>query len=149
MDVLTSETCWAVNNEIINKWHQVGLSLFILRFIWSSDQKRPHLRPSLKWIDLIKKDTKEIICDVILLACILYRVHYLSLLIHTNKRHKNLNRCSYISNFRRFSNVFRLVRYQVDPQKPVFWVQTKVFFSVHAVYILYAGYHGLCKNAYM
>ena len=45
MDVLTSETCWALNNEItkqvtsswslfiqyneiINKWHQVGLSLF-------------------------------------------------------------------------------------------------------------------------
>ena len=28
MDVLTSETCWALNNEIIGKWHQVGLSLF-------------------------------------------------------------------------------------------------------------------------
>jgi phage-related protein len=28
MDVLTFETCWAVSNEIINKWHQVGLSLF-------------------------------------------------------------------------------------------------------------------------
>jgi len=28
MDVLTSETCWALNNEIINKWHQVCLSLF-------------------------------------------------------------------------------------------------------------------------
>jgi hypothetical protein len=28
MDVLTFETCWAVNGEIINKWHQVGLSLF-------------------------------------------------------------------------------------------------------------------------
>jgi hypothetical protein len=28
MDVLTFETCWAVNSEIIKKWHQVGLSLF-------------------------------------------------------------------------------------------------------------------------
>jgi len=28
MDVLTSETCWALNNEIKSKWHQVGLSLF-------------------------------------------------------------------------------------------------------------------------
>ena len=28
MDVLTSETCWALNNETKNKWHQVGLSLF-------------------------------------------------------------------------------------------------------------------------
>jgi hypothetical protein len=28
MDVLTFETCWAVNDEIINKWHQVSLSLF-------------------------------------------------------------------------------------------------------------------------
>ena len=28
MDVLTFETCWAVNSEIISKWHQVGLSLF-------------------------------------------------------------------------------------------------------------------------
>jgi len=28
MDVLTSETCWALNNEIKCKWHQVGLSLF-------------------------------------------------------------------------------------------------------------------------
>ena len=27
MDVLTSETCWALNKEIINKWHHVGLSL--------------------------------------------------------------------------------------------------------------------------
>ena len=26
MDVLTSETCWALNNESL--WHQVGLSLF-------------------------------------------------------------------------------------------------------------------------
>jgi len=28
MDVLTSETCWALNNETKSKWHQVGLSLF-------------------------------------------------------------------------------------------------------------------------
>ena len=28
MGVLTSETCWTVNNKIINKWHQVSLSLF-------------------------------------------------------------------------------------------------------------------------
>jgi hypothetical protein len=28
MDELTSETCWAVNNEIKSKWQQVGLSLF-------------------------------------------------------------------------------------------------------------------------
>ena len=28
MDVLTSETCWALNNEIKSKWHQVCLSLF-------------------------------------------------------------------------------------------------------------------------
>ena len=28
MDVLTSETWWALSNEIISKWHQVGLSLF-------------------------------------------------------------------------------------------------------------------------
>ena len=28
MDVLTFETCWALNNEIKSKWHQVGLSLF-------------------------------------------------------------------------------------------------------------------------
>ena len=28
MDVLTFETCWAVNSSIINKWHQVVLSLF-------------------------------------------------------------------------------------------------------------------------
>jgi len=27
MDVLTSETCWALNKEIKSKWHQVGLSL--------------------------------------------------------------------------------------------------------------------------
>ena len=29
MDVLTFETYWSVNSEIIKKWHQVGLSLFI------------------------------------------------------------------------------------------------------------------------
>ena len=28
MDVLTSETCWALNKEIKSKWHQIGLSLF-------------------------------------------------------------------------------------------------------------------------
>jgi len=28
MDVLTFEICWAVNSEIIKKWHQVDLSLF-------------------------------------------------------------------------------------------------------------------------
>ena len=28
MDVLRSETCWTLNNEIKSKWHQVGLSLF-------------------------------------------------------------------------------------------------------------------------
>jgi len=28
MDVLTSETCWALNNEIIKQGHQFGLSLF-------------------------------------------------------------------------------------------------------------------------
>ena len=27
MDLLTSETCWTLNKVIINKWHQVGLSL--------------------------------------------------------------------------------------------------------------------------
>jgi len=27
MDVLSSETCWALNKVILNKWHQVGLSL--------------------------------------------------------------------------------------------------------------------------
>jgi len=31
MDVLTSETCWALSKEIINKWHQVGLSLLKLK----------------------------------------------------------------------------------------------------------------------
>ena len=30
MDVLTPETCWALNNEIKSKWHQVGLALFCL-----------------------------------------------------------------------------------------------------------------------
>jgi len=33
MDVLTSETCWALNNEIKNKWHQVGLFLFNYMFV--------------------------------------------------------------------------------------------------------------------
>jgi len=28
MDLLTSETCWAWNNEIKSKWHQIGLPLF-------------------------------------------------------------------------------------------------------------------------
>ena len=28
MDVLTFETCWALNSEIKSKWHQAGLSLF-------------------------------------------------------------------------------------------------------------------------
>jgi len=28
MDVLTSETCRALNNKIKRKWHQAGLSLF-------------------------------------------------------------------------------------------------------------------------
>ena len=31
MAVLTFETCWAVNSEIINKWHQVDLSSFNLK----------------------------------------------------------------------------------------------------------------------
>jgi hypothetical protein len=35
--------------------------------------------------------------------------------------------------------VFQLVRYQVDPLKPVLWVALKSFFSAHTVYILYVG----------
>jgi hypothetical protein len=67
------------------------------------------------------------VCDVILLACIFYRVHCLSVLIHTNKRYKNLNKYSYISNFWRFSNVFQIVRYQVNPHKPILWVALQDF----------------------
>jgi hypothetical protein len=42
MDVLTFETCWAVNNETKNKWHQVGLSLFNYQDEAESNKRKKH-----------------------------------------------------------------------------------------------------------
>jgi len=43
MDVLTYETCWALNNEIKSKWHQVGLSLFNYKDDARSNEHKTHI----------------------------------------------------------------------------------------------------------
>ena len=49
MVVLTSETCWASNNEIKKKWHEVGLSLFNYQDDALSNKHKihTHLSPTL------------------------------------------------------------------------------------------------------
>jgi hypothetical protein len=44
MDVLTFKTYWAVNSEIISKWHQIGLSLFNYQDDSSSNKQKIHSR---------------------------------------------------------------------------------------------------------
>ena len=48
MDVLTPESCWALNNEIINKRHQVGLSLFNYTIAYLNEKQIPRYSTQTK-----------------------------------------------------------------------------------------------------